>query len=79
MENSSSRIPPPFTSDFGRRRMHYHYLDEYTSDRIWNASEDADEVELEEVKEYKVRSAVITSIACMRAKDRRTPPAGTEF
>lgn len=39
----------------------------------------ADELEVEEDEEYRVRSAVVTAISCIRAKDHLTPPLVLEF
>ncbi|KAL7553517.1 hypothetical protein ACHAWF_016790, partial [Thalassiosira exigua] len=57
------------TSDGG-----YQYLDALTEkeDRA-NAIEFADEVEIEEDEEYRVRSACVTAIASIRAQDGMTP------
>eukprot|EP00533_Pseudo-nitzschia_delicatissima_P004876 CAMPEP_0116090012 /NCGR_PEP_ID=MMETSP0327-20121206/6729_1 /TAXON_ID=44447 /ORGANISM="Pseudo-nitzschia delicatissima, Strain B596" /LENGTH=1889 /DNA_ID=CAMNT_0003581237 /DNA_START=110 /DNA_END=5782 /DNA_ORIENTATION=+ len=41
--------------------------------------EEADEVEVEEDEEYRVRSAVITAIASIRAKDGMTPATVLQF
>jgi hypothetical protein len=41
--------------------------------------EEADEVEVEEDEEYRVRSAVITAIASVRAKDGMTPASAIQF
>ena len=41
--------------------------------------EEADEVEVEEGEEYGVRSAVITAIASIRAKDGMTPATVLQF
>ena len=63
------------TSDGG-----YQYLDALTEkDDRKNAIEFADEVEIEEDEEYRVRSACITAIASIRARDGMTPKAVVEF
>jgi hypothetical protein len=41
--------------------------------------ENADLVEIEEDEEYRVRSAVVSAIACVRAKDGLTPPSVIQF
>jgi hypothetical protein len=53
----------------------YQYLDMYNTeqDRL-RAIQNAKAVEREEDEEYRVRSAVVTAIACVRAKDGLTPP-----
>jgi hypothetical protein len=58
----------------------YEYLDilEAGEERA-AALEDADQVEIEEDEEYRVRSAVVTAIACTRAKDGLTPSIAVEF
>ena len=63
------------TSDGG-----YQYLDSLTEkeDRK-NAIEFADEIEIEEDEEYRVRSACITAIASTRAQDGMTPPTVLKF
>lgn len=63
------------TSDGG-----YQYIDSLREkeDRK-NAIEFADEVEIEEDEEYRVRSSCITAIASIRAQDGMTPPAVLNF
>lgn len=58
----------------------YIYLDSMTepSERA-SMIEVAEAVQFEEDEEYRVRSAVITAIASIRAKDGRTPPAVVRF
>jgi len=58
----------------------YQYLDalEEGEERA-AALDDAEEVEMEEDEEYRVRSAVVTAIASIRAKDGLTPNAALEF
>ena len=58
----------------------YIYLDSMTepSERA-SMIEVAEAVQFEEDEEYRVRSAVITAIASIRAKDGRTPPAVIQF
>ena len=58
----------------------YIYLDSMTepSERA-SMIELAEAVQFEEDEEYRVRSAVITAIASIRAKDGRTPPAVIRF
>ena len=63
------------TSDGG-----YQYLDAIREkDERKSAIEFADEVEIEEDEEYRVRSACITAIAAIRAKDGMTPPSVLHF
>lgn len=52
----------------------YEYLDtlEEGEERA-AALEDAEEIEIEEDEEYRVRSSVVTALACIRAKDGMTP------
>jgi len=58
----------------------YVYLDalEEGEERA-TAMMEADEVELEEDEEYRVRAAVVTAIASVRAKDGLTPPVVVSF
>ena len=58
----------------------YRYLDDF-DEGIERAAvlEEADEVEVEEDEEYRVRSAVITAIASIRAKDGMTPDPVLRF
>ncbi len=52
----------------------YQYLDALTEiDERRNALDFADEVEIEEDEEYRVRSACVTAIASIRAQDSMTP------
>lgn len=63
------------TSDGG-----YQYLDALVDkDERKRAIEFADEVEIEEDEEYRVRAACITGIASVRAQDGMTPKAVVEF
>ena len=63
------------TSDGG-----YQYLDALSEkDERENAIEFADEIEIEEDEEYRVRAACVTAIASIRAKDGMTPPSVIEF
>jgi len=63
------------TSDGG-----YQYLDALSEkDERENAIEFADEIEIEEDEEYRVRSACVTAIASIRAKDGMTPQPVVEF
>ena len=53
----------------------YQYLDMFDEEEIRKGCiENAIEIEQEEDEEYRVRSAVITAIACCRAKDGQSPP-----
>ena len=56
------------------------YLDqlEEGGDRT-EALEEADQIDVEEDEEYRVRSTVITAISCIRAKDGMTPPGALTF
>mmetsp|Transcript_44511 Transcript_44511/g.50305 ORF Transcript_44511/g.50305 Transcript_44511/m.50305 type:complete len:1980 (-) Transcript_44511:115-6054(-) len=58
----------------------YQYLDDF-DEGVERAAvlEEADEVEVEEDEEYRVRSAVITAIASIRAKDGMTPTSVLQF
>ena len=63
------------TSDGG-----YQYLDALIEkDERRNAIEFADEVEIEEDEEYRVRSACVTAIASIRAQDGMTPKTVVKF
>jgi hypothetical protein len=58
----------------------YEYLDSLDiGEEIADALDDAEEVEMEEDEEYRVRSAVTTAIASIRAKDGMTPPLAIQF
>ncbi|KAG7355849.1 hypothetical protein IV203_000535 [Nitzschia inconspicua] len=58
----------------------YRYLDDFDEGEERAAVlEEADEVDVEEDGEYRVRSAVITAIASIRAKDGMTPPSVIKF
>jgi hypothetical protein len=57
----------------------YEYLDSLDEDMRKGALENAELVEVEEDEEYRVRSAVVTSIACIRAKDGLTPVSVIQF
>ena len=57
----------------------YEYLDTLDDDIRKLALEAADVIELEEDEEYRVRSAVVTAIASIRAKDGLTPTAAIKF
>lgn len=58
----------------------YRYLDDFDEGEERAAVlEEADEVDVEEDGEYRVRSAVITAVASIRAKDGMTPPATIRF
>lgn len=64
-----------FTSDGG-----YQYLDALLDkEERKSAIEFADEVEVEEDEEYRVRSACVTAIASIRAQDGMTPNAVVTF
>ena len=53
----------------------YDYLDAIDDEDRTSALEKAEDVETEEDEEYRVRSAVVTAIACIRAQDGQTPTA----
>lgn len=58
----------------------YQYLDSLdVGDEIADALDDAEEVEMEEDEEYRVRAAVTTAISSIRAKDGMTPPLAIQF
>jgi len=58
----------------------YQYLDAFEEGEERAAAlDDAEEVEMEEDEEYRVRSAVVASIASIRAKDGFTPPVALKF
>ena len=57
----------------------YEYLDALDDDMRKSALETAEGIELEEDEEYRVRSAVATAIASIRAKDGLTPTAAIKF
>lgn len=58
----------------------YRYLDDFDEGAERAAVlEEVDEVDVEEDEEYRVRSAVITAIASVRAKDGMTPAAVIQF
>jgi len=58
----------------------FDYLDSFDEGEERAAVlEEFDEVEVEEDEEYRVRSAVITAIASVRAKDGMTPKPAIEF
>lgn len=52
----------------------YHYLDFFDEDDRLSAIEQAHSTEREEDEEYRVRSAVVTAITSIRAKDGLSPP-----
>jgi hypothetical protein len=58
----------------------YRYLDAFDEgEERAEVLEEADEVDVEEDEEYRVRSAVTTAIASIRAKDGMTPPTVVRF
>lgn len=58
----------------------YDYLDSFEQGEVRAAVlEEVDEVEVEEDEEYRVRSAVLTALASVRAKDGMTPAFAVEF
>lgn len=52
----------------------YVYLDSIDDNERGDALKEAESVEVEEDEEYRVRSSVVTAIACIRAQDGLTPP-----
>lgn len=52
----------------------YHYLDNFDEEERMSAIEHAYSTEREEDEEYRVRSAVVTAIASVRAMDGMSPP-----
>ncbi len=56
----------------------YLYVDEIDKDEHDDYSAET-RYEIEEDEEYRIRSAVITAISCIRAKDGQTPPLVIEF
>jgi hypothetical protein len=57
----------------------YVYFDSLEESEQRELLEAADELEVEEDEEYRVRSAVVTAISCIRAKDHLTPPLVIQF
>ena len=57
----------------------YLYLDTLDESERKEALKAAESIELEEDEEYRVRSAVVTAIACVRAQDGLTPPLAIKF
>jgi hypothetical protein len=73
--NPDSGAPTMKTND-----GHYDYLDSFEEGQERGAVlEEVDEAEVEEDEEYRVRSAAITAIASVRAKDGMTPAVAVEF
>jgi hypothetical protein len=58
-----------------REDSYYQYLDTIEDEDRSAAIREAVDIEVEEDEEYRVRCAVIQSIASIRAKDGTTPPA----
>lgn len=74
---SLNRSQPKSGNSNGRstRNSHlYHYLDHFDEDDRLSAIEHCHSIEKEEDEEYRVRSAVVTAIASIRARDGATPP-----
>jgi len=57
----------------------YQYLDALEEHERKEALKEAEAIEIEEDEEYRVRSAVVTAIACVRAQDGLTPPLAIQF
>lgn len=51
----------------------FQYVDSIDDEEKQSAIANADDIEVEEDEEYRVRSAVITAIACIRAQNGMTP------
>ena len=57
----------------------YQYLDTLEESDRKEALKTAEAVEMEEDEEYRVRSSVVTAMACIRAQDGLTPPLALQF
>lgn len=57
----------------------YLYLDSFDANDRRRLIENAEDVQIEEDEEYRVRSAVVTAIASIRAKDGQTPSLVLRF
>ncbi|KAL3922866.1 MAG: hypothetical protein SGILL_001976 [Bacillariaceae sp.] len=58
----------------------YRYLDDFDEgEERAEVLDEADEVDVEEDEEYRVRSAVVTAVASIRAQDGMTPPSAIKF
>jgi hypothetical protein len=57
----------------------FHYLDSFDEVDREAVLDEVDDVEVEEDEEHRVRSAVITAIASVRAKDGMTPASALQF
>jgi len=57
----------------------YHYLDSVAEEDKISAILEAEEIDTEEDEEYRVRSAVVTAISSVRAKDGMTPKVVLQF
>ena len=57
----------------------YVYMDTLEESERKEALKAAESIETEEDEEYRVRSAVVTAIACIRAQDGLTPPLAIQF
>ena len=57
----------------------YLYLDSFIANDRRRLIENAEDVQIEEDEEYRVRSAVVTAIASIRAKDGQTPSLVLRF
>jgi hypothetical protein len=77
---ASSKISAPEGS-FGASQPldGYVYFDALEEIEQRELLEAADELEVEEDEEYRVRSAVVTAISCIRAKDHMSPPLVIQF
>jgi len=57
----------------------YVYLDTLDESERKESLKASGSIEMEEDEEYRVRSAVVTAIACVRAQDGMTPPLALQF
>ena len=57
----------------------HQYLDMLEDSERKEALKAAEAVEIEEDEEYRVRSSVVTAMACVRAQDGQTPPLALQF
>jgi hypothetical protein len=78
-ESGAASEMAPVSSKAAEEEL-YQYLDTLVSNEEKAAAlTSAEEVDIEEDEEYRVRSAVVTSLASIRAKDGMTPNIVREF
>lgn len=79
-DGSTTVLPCKYTRETVQKAESgdYLYLDEMDKDEQDDYSSET-RYEIEEDEEYRIRSAVITAISCIRAKDGQTPPLVIEF